>query len=119
MTRIGVILIRKRVKIYDRFLSDWVSFYSIQLIHLLSLSASANQLKISSNKNWMQSLAGIWRDTDNYKFAGYMPDTSDDVWHFGAARVWSKPVRRSKYGIIAVIVFQTQFSLYLSRFHPF
>ena len=45
----------------------------------------------------MQPLAGVWSDDGSLSY-GYMADSNDDVWHFGAARVWSRPVRARSYG---------------------
>ena len=73
-----------------------LTYKTLQLAVYPFLSASANQLQLSKNINWMKSFYGVWQDR-GANFYGYLPGAANENWHFGATRVWARPVRRQKY----------------------
>ena len=54
-------------------------------------------LSTSTASPWLASFYGIWQDSGN-TFTAYLPDVDNSVWHYGPARLLSKPVHRSQYG---------------------
>ena len=65
------------------------SFFAIDLRHAPKPT--------ETNMDWLPSPFGAWIDFGN-KFTGYLPDVDDSVFHFGPARIWARPVQRSRYG---------------------
>ena len=49
-----------------------------------------------SNMQWIDIFGQFKEDSDG--FSAVIPDIPESKWHFGPARIWSKPVHRSRYG---------------------
>ena len=76
-------------------------YISVNINYLIrfcfSIEARVALSPTENNPSWQPSAFGIWQDSKDV-FTGYLPDVDDKVWHYGPARLWSKPIHRSRYG---------------------